>query len=86
MYVGSNIEEVSPPDENQPEELGPENLHTQNGTAAFSNLILPAAPPMYRPFTVLDAQAESKEKEKPSSRKQSISKAGKYVFTSTHVV
>ena len=39
----------------------PNNLRTEKGQAVFSNLVLPAAPPMYRPYLNQDEEEKNKK-------------------------
>ncbi len=39
----------------------PNNLRTEKGMAIFSNLVLPAAPPMYRPYLYQDEEDKNKK-------------------------
>ena len=38
------------------------NLRTTSGAATFENLLLPAPPPMYRPFLLIDEEKKKKSK------------------------
>ena len=54
------------------------NRRTETGSAIFGNLVLPSAPPMYRPFLALDEESMSKKttKGKKGAAKEPETKKG----------
>ena len=47
------------------------DLRTEEGRVLFPTLLLPAAPPMYRPFMVLDEMESGKRSKSRLSKKES---------------
>ena len=60
----------------------PSPLRTEEGKITFSNLVLVAAPPKYRPFVLLDAAEEKLQKSKSRTKRDG---EWRYLLISMHL-
>ena len=76
VTVSDFAEEVLPEDvEEESQAPLPEQQRTEDGYVKFSKLILPAAPPHFRPYAVLDEQEKvEKHRQMGKSGKKSSSR------------
>lgn len=63
--VAQGIEITLPPPVN--------NQRTDKGSVVFDNLVLPAAPPMYRPYVLMDLEEKTRLAKTKATKKESES-------------